>query len=198
MRKLLKLLALIVAIFIRCKLQVLGTQMMKTSVIKFSKDVHYCMMRWICPYPCFLCMIPSSSSGQQLQSCVQVIIQIREHIQGKKMMLSPQSGSPYSPVSSSLGKGNRTMSPGDSGRDRPFHPQHRTPPVQTDQENVPRWPDPNPAKARASAPYHLFGRISERVHQREHESHSSTTDTLGTAGQGIRSQSCSWNHPSQL
>lgn len=63
-----------------CELQDLGTSTMKTSAIEFSEDVPHCSVRWICPYPCFLCTILPSSSGQQLQSCVQVIIQIRELI----------------------------------------------------------------------------------------------------------------------
>lgn len=70
MEKLLKLLVPIVTTFTICELQGFGTLMMtKKSINRFSKDVHPYSVRWIwhkwiCPYPCFLCVIPSASSGQ--------------------------------------------------------------------------------------------------------------------------------------
>lgn len=79
------------------------------------------------------------------------------------------------------------MLPGDETWDHPFHQQHRSPSVQTDQENLPRWPDPNPAKASASTTHHLlFERISEMVDGREHDAYSSPTGTLAKTPGNIR------------
>lgn len=74
MEKLLKLLVPIVTIFTIHEPQGFGTLIMKKSISRFSKDVHpysvrWIWHRWICPYPCFFCVIPSASSGHNC-NCV--------------------------------------------------------------------------------------------------------------------------------
>lgn len=83
------------------------------------------------------------------------------------------------------------MLPGDQTKHHPFHQQHRNPSVQTDQESLSRWPDPNPAKASVSTPPHLRLEGFQRWLTRESATHRAALQTpwpkyLGNVGGDIQ------------